>query len=36
MKIIILNGKGACGKDTFIDLLKKYCKVFFVKKFWGL
>lgn len=28
MKIIILNGKGACGKDTFIDLLRKYCKVF--------
>lgn len=28
MKIIILNGKGECGKDTFIELLRKYTSVY--------
>lgn len=28
MKIMILNGKGECGKDTFIELLRKYTSVY--------
>lgn len=28
MKIMILNGKGRCGKDTFIELLREYTSVY--------
>lgn len=26
--IVIINGTGGCGKDTFINYLSKYCKVY--------
>ena len=28
MKILIINGKGTCGKDTFIDFLKNHCNLY--------
>ncbi len=27
-QIVIINGTGGCGKDTFVEYCKKYCQVF--------
>ena len=27
-KVIIINGTGGCGKDTFVSLVSKYAKVY--------
>ena len=27
-KIVVINGTGGCGKDTFVDLCRKYVKVY--------
>ena len=27
-QIVVINGTGGCGKDTFVDLCKKYISVY--------